>query len=163
VKYFICGFTGSGKTYTLKLLKEKLSDYELVDLDDYIFKKLENYESLGEYINKVGFDAFRQDEVNALKELSYRDKIIISLGGGSLSFETIKLLSGFKGLWLNTDFDECLKRILGDEKRPIASLPKKELLKIYNQRLGFYHKYEACQSPEQIVSHILDAVTCQRK
>jgi shikimate kinase len=136
VNYFICGFSGAGKSTLLQELaaNPELKRFECIDLDDYILKRVLKYKTLGELIESEGFDFFRMLERKALVELDQKEKLIVSLGGGTLGDKTEKILTAWTGLWLGTDFETCYARIHGDANRPLASLDKEVLLELYEDR-----------------------------
>ena len=159
MNYFICGFSGAGKSYLLKELSEEriLSQFEFLDLDDYIFRKVSGYDCLGDYIRAVGLAKFRLDEFEALKELASKDKVFISLGGGSLTEKTMPLLQGLasiSGFWLNTDFDLCYERIKDDRNRPLSTETKEELKRMYLEREVHYKEFPAVQNACQVIEII---------
>lgn len=139
--FFICGFTGSGKTTLLKKLSADKACKRAIDLDHYI---LENFgersdHTLGDYIRRVGFDVFRDNEqlaiINLTNDLGEGD--IVALGGGSLerlfNFERIKS-TGHLLVWLDVAFDVCYERIKGDRNRPLLEKDKDELKAIFKIR-----------------------------
>ena len=145
MNYFICGFMGAGKSYLLGELKVKLGDeYQYIDLDDYILDTFgAEFESLGKYIDNLGFEDFRALELGAITELAKLDNLIIALGGGSLNAETKRVLDeNFTGLHLDVPFEKCLERIKGDTNRPLANLPEDQLRDLYFKRREFYEKYQ---------------------
>lgn len=139
--FFICGFTGSGKTTLLRKLSADPSCKRAIDLDDYI---LENFaepseRSLGDYIRRVGFDVFRDNEQLAIitltQELEAND--LVALGGGSLerAFNVERIKSyGHYLVWLNMDFELCLSRVRGDGNRPLLEKSEQELREIFEKR-----------------------------
>ncbi|MDP7320367.1 MAG: shikimate kinase [Bacteriovoracaceae bacterium] len=156
MKFFICGFTGAGKTTILNHLRliDGLGEYQLIDLDKFILGQQKQYESVAQIIEEKGIDYFRVREYEEIKRLSSHKKIILSLGGGALNEKTSTLLVGWKGVWLNTSFAECYLRIKGDDSRPITKKPKKELENIYEQRVLWYKKFPAVSNQGQLIDFI---------
>lgn len=147
MNYFICGFTGAGKSSLLGELKAEqlLSSYRFIDLDEYILKKFSKYKSLGDLIRNNSFSFFRAQEKKALEELvkqARNSKTFLALGGGTLNAETTEILKEWKGLWLDTDFETCYERIKLDKNRPLTEQSKEELRKLYETRLKLYSQYE---------------------
>ena len=144
MNYFICGFTGAGKTTLLKgwSLDPCLTKYSFIDLDTYIHQKFSTYCSLGDLIRDKGFDFFRDQELMALKELAANDQQIVSLGGGTLRPETLEVLKGWSGFWLNTDFETCYQRIQNDKNRPLSDRSKEELFQLYHERSQIYAQFD---------------------
>lgn len=76
----LLGYMGSGKSTYGKLLAERIG-YNFIDLDDYIISEVDM--EISEIFDKKGELWFREQETNYLKELIKRDKLILSLGGGT--------------------------------------------------------------------------------
>lgn len=148
MKYFICGFTGSGKTTKLKLLKNtaKYKDYIFIDLDDYIYNIFGySYHSLGELIKDKGLVWFRQAEKELLlKLLEDNQKIWIALGGGTLDKDLADILcqrSDVEGFRIEESFDICWQRIQNDLNRPLVALGESKLKEIYKIRQNICKKF----------------------
>lgn len=140
----IAGFTGAGKTFALNFIKELdlkkriFSGY--IDLDLYIEK---NFEHPKDYIEKKGFLKFRELETECLiKIFENKTKLLISLGGGTLSQHNFELLKtrGINILGINSEFESCYERILKDDKRPITRLNDREILKLFQERKKIWAK-----------------------
>lgn len=147
MKILICGFMGSGKTYWLNHLIKKSngSDFEFLDLDREIASHLNIFPmKLGEWINTSGWPAFRKIEVEKINHfLSSKNDGVLCLGGGALTealLNHIRNDANVKMVFLNTPFDLCYERIIGDANRPLVSLEKEELRKLYDQRTALYCK-----------------------
>lgn len=155
MKLFICGFMGAGKTHALRSLNLSPDEtqFDLVDLDEYIARKLE-IQDVSEVINDKGLDYFRTLERQAIEELARKQNIILSLGGGSLNETTIELFDDWKGLWLRADFALCIERIKGTT-RPLAAKSVSELKDLYEQRLEWYSRYPEVNNAQQIKDIIL--------
>jgi shikimate kinase len=156
MKFFICGFTGAGKSYMLNQLKASdLSDsFDFRDLDELIGLDLAGCGSIPDFINNNGFEAFRSLEYEKLAKLSRLNHQVIALGGGAFNSLTQNILQEFEGIWLDTPFDTCWERISGDESRPIALLDRKESLSLYNQRVKFFEGVYRASSYGEIYSYI---------
>lgn len=78
---FLTGFMGAGKTTVGKRLSE-MTKKEFIDSDHYVEAKTGL--SVQEIFQQKGEDEFRRLETEALKELSQKCDVIVSLGGGAL-------------------------------------------------------------------------------
>lgn len=152
LKYFICGFSGCGKTTKLNLLKEKqeFRNYEFVDLDNYVFENHGNgHSNLSELIEHKGFEWFRHAEKAALlRLLEENEDIWIALGGGTLDEDLcdfLTLRSDVKGFWIKEPFDICWERIKNDPNRPLVALGEDKLREIFNNRLNIYKNFDLLQ------------------
>ncbi len=75
----ITGFMCSGKTSVGKKLAEKLN-FDFLDTDDLIENKVGM--RITEIFEKYGEPYFRELETQIIKEVSEKDKLVISTGGG---------------------------------------------------------------------------------
>lgn len=153
MKYFICGFSGAGKSSIGRELK-KVTSLEVIDLDDYILEKNLEFQYLGEYIEAVGMEQFRKDELKAINDILKMDDFILILGGGTLNASTVGVLDTVSGFWLNTDFETCHSRIKGDKNRPLSKLSKESLQELYQERVEYYQKYLKISSFEDLVEEL---------
>lgn len=183
--FFLCGFMGSGKTFFLHKLKANWKEKRnhsstkifFYDLDQEILLRFApTHTSVKTFVEKVGWDDFRECEKKCLWEILNQlnrnptQEAIISLGGGSLTEETLIWIKGVKEarlIWLTTSFDECYSRILqeGNEHRPMLDRGKDYLEELYLQRKKLY-----CQSHLQLhgeeleqIHDFFDLVTHQAK
>lgn len=144
---------GSGKSHFLK--KAKTWGFETIDLDDEVFKQEESsFSSLGEYIRSEGWESFRTKEAETLQKLilrKRRNSVFIALGGGTLDrYETRELLEhrdDIETIWLNTSFEECLRRTVNDKNRPQLDKSENELRELYTSRLKYFSKAKVCLTP----------------
>lgn len=157
-KIFITGFSGAGKSTMLKDLSQVpfFKNWELIDLDLYIERKFcESGESLGEFIERVGWEDFRSKEKSCLIEFSENSKpLVLALGAGALEGGNDKILHGFEGFFLDTDFEICWKRIENDSNRPLTRLGKEAVFEIYKKRLPTYHQYKKLDRTSELIEFI---------
>ena len=134
------GMMGSGKTSIGSLVSKKLK-LNFFDIDEQI----EN--ELGMKISKIfetkGEKFFREfEEIIALKILK-RNKIVISLGGGTFMNKKVRkeILTKHLSFWLQWDNETLIKRIKNSKKRPIAiQSSNDELLDLIKKRSSIYSK-----------------------
>lgn len=145
MKIFLCGFTGSGKTTLFKRIVQNSENIQALELDDLVKSELGiKGETLGDTIRRVGMEGFRETERKLLnQQFSYTSDLLIGLGGGSLSEESIKKIETDKDsklIWVKTDFETCWNRIAGDENRPLVVKGRAYLEELYKQREQLYKK-----------------------
>lgn len=155
---FVCGFSGAGKSTLLEELQSRNEvDFSIyIDLDKYIWEHFtDQTNSLGDFIRQATFKTFRALEAQAIVKIQKEyENAFIALGGGALGEHTFALLSLWRGYWLDTPFDECYARILDDDNRPLAALPKLELKKIYDQRVLYYKNFQRITSTNELIELI---------
>ena len=142
MKFFLCGFMGAGKSWTLNELElsKVYPDFAFYDLDDEIARRL-GVESATEAINSLGMDEFRRVETRVLEELSKTRRYWLALGGGALeNSKNQKILSSVKGYHVATPFEVCLERIKFTD-RPLVSKGEDYLRELYQGRLVNYTKF----------------------
>ncbi|MEW5758601.1 MAG: shikimate kinase [Candidatus Omnitrophota bacterium] len=131
---YLVGFMGTGKTAVAKMLSHKLSRPYL-DLDEEIVKK--EGCSINEIFEKGGETFFRKIEKQLVLEISEKNNLVVSCGGGVLldkeNVQTLKK-SGIV-ICLNAPAEEIYERIKDDKSRPLLKVPNplekiKELLHI---------------------------------
>lgn len=153
--FFICGFSGAGKSTLLEELAVTLAaDFQLIDSDDFIREHFaSNGETLGNYIERVGIEIFRQNELEVIQAFK-KTQAIIALGGGALNPLTESALASFKGIWLDTPFELCWERIAMDSNRPLVAKGKERMKELYFDRLPLYQKHIRVQSSIEAIEFI---------
>lgn len=135
---------GSGKSTLVRRWRTNEPNFSYFDLDDEIYRrKAAQFKNLGEYIENVGWERFRQDEHQVLAELlSVPGNAVISLGGGALQTQSNRELIASHAenilVWLNTPFETCWQRIRADHNRPLVKKGRRVLLDLYQERLSHY-------------------------
>src|SRR5690554_1614798 len=129
---YLIGMPGSGKSTIARDLGKKLNR-KVIDLDDEIAKNALMF--VEEIIEKLGIDAFRNLEAEALKQIN-EDNVIISCGGGIVTKRENKaFMNGFK-IYIDTDIEIIRKRLETDYERPL--LKTKTLDSLYEERFLKY-------------------------
>lgn len=80
----LCGFSGSGKTETGKILAEKIG-YDFVDTDQVVEDHFGK--TIPEIFMQLGEGKFRFAESDVVRMAAKRSKIVIALGGGTMGDE----------------------------------------------------------------------------
>jgi len=110
----LIGYRGCGKTTLGKRLADRLWQ-PFVDVDDLIVKKAGK--SIKQIFDRDGEAAFRDLEMQAVKEVCALSEHVIGLGGGTLGREenrTAVKTSGHKVIYLKCDPKELHRRIHAD-------------------------------------------------
>src|SRR3989339_567804 len=154
---FLCGFSGAGKTYLLKNLKQSFtgSHWSFLDMDEEIEQthKL----PIWKIVHDWGMEHFRKLETDQLKKILVGQTsrhCLIALGGGALDLnaELINNTPKAKLVWLDVPFEMCFARISGDQHRPLVAMGKEKLTKLYLQRCINYQKADLILSTAQVES-----------
>ncbi len=158
MRVYLIGFMCSGKTIVGSLLASQLN-YSFIDLD----KEIEKKEGLNipEIFSRKGESYFRKVELETLKEISEKDNVVISTGGGlGANIEALEFMKRRgKTVWIDIDFTTFLERCSGDKNRPLLKKPLRELKELFEKRKKVYRladiKVKGENSPEEIVKEIL--------
>ncbi|AYD40447.1 shikimate kinase [Clostridium fermenticellae] len=153
----LIGMPGCGKTVIGEMLSKILSR-KFVDIDEYIEKTVNKTIS---QIFKNGEQCFRDIETKVVSEISRREKLVISTGGG-----VIKNLDNIKNLSQNgiiIFIDRPVDNIAADvdiQKRPLLKDGAEKLYELFEKRYELYKKYcdfkiDNDTTPEGTVQKIL--------
>ncbi|AFZ58372.1 shikimate kinase [Anabaena cylindrica FACHB-243] len=164
VNLYLIGMMGVGKTTVGRLLAKELG-YGFLDTDDVIVK------AAGKSINEIFVDEgeaeFRQLESDVLAQVCAYTKLTIATGGGIvLRRENWGYLRHGLIVWLDAPVEILLNRLAEDDTRPLLqdSDPEGKLRSLLEQRQSLYSQADlhitiaATQTPEQIVTCVLDAI-----
>ena len=133
----LIGMPGCGKTTIANLCKE-IYGKQVWDTDKYI----ENlYGRISDVFANCGEEHFRKLETDAVKEICKKEDSFISTGGGCvMRAENVRLFkdSG-KIVYLKAKIETLLKRLEGDNSRPLLAGNKEErLTELLNKRAPIY-------------------------
>lgn len=155
---------GSGKTHVARLLAKALKK-RFIDLDTYIESK--KNKTITEIFERHGERFFRNLESEALKDLSQKQNLIISTGGGTPCSERNQLLLS-SGIVIYLD---CNLRTLTDrlyhqkEQRPLIATIKTKgelysfIRDMLKERKKWYQintlKVKNNSSPKELIDRLL--------
>lgn len=134
----LCGFMGSGKTVTGKLLADKLG-LEFIDMDEFIEKQ--NRMTVNEIFTKYGEAEFRRMETEAAKLLGNGKGRVIACGGGAvLNPKNVDFLKSNGDLfYLSVTADTVILRLKNDTSRPLLKNDKaNSVITLFNSREAIY-------------------------
>lgn len=134
----LIGMPGSGKTTIGRKLAAKLKK-EFVDTDQLV-----EYNS-GKKISELfllGEDYFRDFESNIVQEVSSRDKLVISTGGGIIKREkNINYLKEKGVIFFINRPPEYIIKDIATSTRPLLANKKDSVWTLYKERINLYKKY----------------------
>lgn len=135
----LCGFMGSGKT-TLGKKLAKHFELQFIDTDEEIVKRQNR--TISDIFEQDGEEYFRALETALIKELSQKDNLVISLGGGLAANRANHpyLKAAGKVVLLDCGIDVTLKRITGDKTRPLTAGGKEDIINRFNMRKPTYEE-----------------------
>ena len=159
---YIVGFMGTGKSTVGKILSSKLK-MQFVETDDVIEKK-ENMR-ITDIFSKKGEKYFRAIEKEVLKEISARDNLIVSCGGGLVIDENNVSIMKNTGVvvCLKADEKTIYERVKKDKSRPLLNVsdPVRRIRELLKSRAPFYDRADifidtADISPIGVAAKIVD-------
>ena len=114
----IIGHMGSGKSFIGRLIGKKLG-YKHIDSDKLIITK--TGKSIQNIFQHDGEEKFRDLEEKTIIALNIKNKLVLSLGGGSILSATVRkfLINNFITLFLDTDLKLICERLKKSSKRPL--------------------------------------------
>jgi shikimate kinase len=166
-KIILCGYMGSGKTTTARLLS-KATEIPYMDLDEIIEK--ETGKTVEEIFAADGEIKFRKLEHNTLKGLlGVEEDFILGLGGGTPCYANNHLLlqrDDVVSVYLKTGIKEVVKRVQEQGRvRPLLANLKGDALEEFIgqhlfERSYFYHHAKHVvltdgKSPAQVADEII--------
>lgn len=162
----LIGYRGTGKTAVGKLLAKRLKK-ELAGLDNLLIERVKM--PIPEFVEKFGWDKFRDVESQITEEVSQRDNLIIDTGGGVILRENNvgNLKKNGKVAWLSASIEKIIERITDAKDRPSLTGKKsfiEEIEEVLTQRLPLYKKASDFEidtdnlTPEQTADVVVEKI-----
>lgn len=141
MKIVLIGFMGVGKTSVAKALARKLK-LEEIDMDTLALKKSKR-KTINEIFEKDGEAKFREMELVVSKEISKKDGVVISTGGGVVMNNLIMnyLKANAFVVYLKSNFDKITERVQLKKLRPPLFQDVQSARKLFTFRKPLYEKY----------------------
>ena len=133
----LIGMPASGKSTIGKLLAQKIN-YEYYEAYKYLERKEKR--KISNIFAENGESYFRDLETKYLKKLSYKNKLIISTGGGAVKRDENMEALKKKGIivFLSRKVEDIAKE--NHENRPLLK-DISNIEKLYSERIALYKKY----------------------
>ncbi len=130
----LIGMPSSGKTTIGKILSEKLGK-EFIDTDDLIVDKIKM--PISNFLTKDNEKEFRDIEEEVIKEVSSKNNLIISTGGGVIKRDNNIFRLKANGIIIFVDRPLSLLEVTSD--RPLSN-NRSDLEKLYTERYDLYNQ-----------------------
>ncbi|MBP7088711.1 MAG: shikimate kinase [Candidatus Omnitrophica bacterium] len=162
---YLVGFMGVGKSLVGKALANYLKQ-EFLDMDE-IIEKREGLKIVDIFSQK-GESYFRKAEKELLKEISLKQNLVVSCGGGLIcSVENLKILKN-TGLVFNLKASAKViyQRIKNERHRPLLKVedPLKQIESLLKKREPFYlQAHYAINTEKLTVKEIVDMIVNKLK
>lgn len=133
----LIGMPASGKSTIGKLLAQKIN-YEYYDADKYLERKEKR--KISNIFAENGESYFRDLETKYLKKLSYKNKLVISTGGGAVKRDENMEVLKKKGIivFLSRKVEDIAKE--NHENRPLLK-DISNIERLYSERIELYKRY----------------------
>ena len=141
MKIVLIGFMGSGKTTIADSLAYKLK-LELIEMDELALKKTER-KTINEIFKKDGEKSFRKLEYTVAREISNKDNVVISSGGGVVMDKSVMnhlTKNGFV-IYLEANFGKIKERIALKRIKPPLFQDADKAKKLFDLRIPLYKAY----------------------
>lgn len=163
MKVVLIGYRGAGKTTIGRMLSSVLG-YEYISTDEEIVKRVGM--KIPEYVQKYGWEAFRDVESEVASEVSEKDDVVIDTGGGIVLREKNVHALRKNGviIFLSAPPEVLAERIKDDTGRPPLKKGKthwEEVKEVLEERMPYYRRamdFEVTtngKSPEEVVEEIM--------
>ncbi|MDE5545959.1 MAG: shikimate kinase [Anaeroplasmataceae bacterium] len=141
MKIYFIGLPGVGKSTVGKALAQRLG-YTFIDLDTYIEQQAMLF--VDEIFHLYGEEYFRALESNCLKEVSCKENIVVSCGGGIIKTKKNKDYMDGPCIYLKASLDTIQSRIDAQTiERPL--LVSKRLEDLYLERKDLYDEFKTIE------------------
>jgi shikimate kinase len=139
----LVGFMGAGKTTVGNLLAARL-ELPFADSDQVIEHRAGR--PVSQIFAEDGEPAFRALEHQVIAELLDGPEMVLALGGGSAEHpRTRDRLSEAQVVYLQVGYAQALRRVAGDNGRPLLARP--DLAALYERRLAVYARVATLTVP----------------
>lgn len=162
---YLIGFMGAGKSSVSQAMAE-YSGLREIDTDEEIVRREKR--SIPEIFEQDGEDYFRKLETDLLRELSDRQGLIVSCGGGTILKEENRRLMKESGevVLLSARPETIYERVKGGKNRPLLNghMNVDYIAELLAKRMPCYEQAKTVEivtedkTPEQIAEEIFTNV-----
>jgi shikimate kinase len=164
---YLVGFMGTGKTVVGKILAKRLNK-EFIEMDEVIQQR--EGKEIVDIFSQKGEDYFRKLEKNLLTELSKREDLVISCGGGLVCHEeNLNVLKETGVVFsLMASASVIYERTKKYIHRPLLNVdnPLKEIEELLVKRARCYNQAHYTikseeQTPEEVANAIINLIEAE--
>jgi shikimate kinase len=166
-RLILTGFMGAGKSTVGAILARDLG-WRFIDLDDII--EASSKRTIAEIFRELGEANFREQERQAVRQVSTEEKIVLALGGGTVEDESSRSLllhsPGTCLVFLEAELPELLSRCTVEGRvRPLLAAAE-SLEARHNRRLPHYRTAHVTVettglAPQGVAERVLERVSIQ--
>ncbi len=159
----LIGFRGSGKTTIGKRLAELLG-WNFISTDALIEREIGA--SISEWVEKNGWENFREKEKAVIRSLPESDNMVIDCGGGVVEdAQNMELLQRYSLIvWVDAEEADIYRRLLRENDRPLLNQAdlREDIRTNYRRRQPLYRQYSRIyvnssqNSTEEICQYIIE-------
>lgn len=155
---------GTGKSAVGRILARRMQR-EFIETDNLVEAREDM--KISEIFSRYGENYFRRKEKEVLKEISGRDNLVVSCGGGIVIDDENRKVLKSTGvvICLETQPDIIYKRVKKYRLRPLLNVedPKSKIKELLAQRRHFYEEAHHCVdtthlTTQEVVERILEIV-----
>jgi shikimate kinase len=168
---YLIGYRGTGKSSAARALAARLG-WDAFDVDDEIERR--TGKSIAAIFAEDGELAFRDVEALVVADLRGRQRVVVSIGGGTLQREANRriICESGRAVWLTASVDTIVQRLAGDastaSRRPnlTAAGGRQEIETMLAARSPFYRECATLvvdtegKTPAAIVDEIAAGLRC---
>jgi len=163
----LIGMRGSGKSTVGKALAKKM-DKSFIDMDRLIAVNVGM--SLPDFVNRFGWDTFRQKESEIAIKTSNETNAVIATGGGVIlkksNINTLRRNSKF--VFLKTSINQMFERIKNAKDRPALTDKNtlmEELEEVWKERKSLYENTAdiIIETDNKTINQIADEIVSKLK
>ncbi|BBJ28076.1 shikimate kinase [Athalassotoga saccharophila] len=153
----LVGMMGCGKSTVGKRIAQVLG-MEYVDLDSE-FERVNG--KIEDYFKRYGEENFRSQETKILEDVSKKEGIVISTGGGIVeNRKNLEILKSMKTFYLKVDPEILWKRV-SQSDRPLVKEGKEGFLKRFERRKAIYENFEIIDANYHDVEEIMAKIVAK--
>ena len=163
MQVFLIGYRATGKSSVGRELAQGL-DLPFYDTDELIVSRIGR--TIKAFVAEKGWEAFRQEEKQVIREIASSENVVVALGGGAiLNPENRERIRKGWVVWLTAGRETILKRMSADplnkENRPSLSEKNggEEIQEILDERIPLYRQISDLQVDTE--GKTIEAVTVE--